>query len=170
MSRSSRFAFFLRSPAFSLLCSALCRRGCALWNRHASSFAALPQGSSLRSGLYCPGPSSLNRPHPPHSWAQRAFAALQLIPAAFAVRLRLGDPRLVPCFHRSFFLSMSSSATPGILTAAYTQFLHRQHWPSSLQYRLGIPIHPTNPFHVGGTFRSFTTVCLRYNLLICSPS
>ena len=112
--------------------SALCRRRCALKHRHASGFTALPQGSSLRSGLYCPGPSSLNRPHPPHSWAQRAFAALQLIRPAFAVRLRLGDPRLVPCFHCPFFLSMSSSATPGILTAAYTQFLRRQRWPSSL--------------------------------------
>ena len=150
--------------------SALCRRRCALKHRHASGLTALPQGSSLRAGLCCPGPSTLNRPHPPHSRAQRAFAALQLIRPAFAVRLRLGDPRLVPCFHRSFFLSMSTSATPGIPTAAYTQFLHRQHWPSSLQYRLGTPIHPTNPFHVGGTFRSFTTVRLRYNLLICSPS
>jgi hypothetical protein len=139
-------------------------------NRHASGCTALPQGSSLRPGLCCPDPSSLNRPHPPHSWAQRTFAALQLIRPAFAVRFRLGDPRLVPCFHRSFFLSMSSSTTPGNLTAAYTQFLRRQRWPSPLQHSLGIPIHPTNPFRVGGTFRSFTTVRLRYNLLICSPS
>ena len=36
--------------------------------------------------------------------------------------------------------------------------------------RLSTPIHPANPFHAGGTFRSFTTVRLRYNLLICSPS
>ena len=139
-------------------------------NRHASGCPALPQGSSLRTGLCCPDPSSLNRPHPPHSWAQRAFAAPQLIRPAFAVRFRLGDPRLVPCFHHSFFLSMSSSTTPGSLTAACTQFLRRQRWPSPVQHSLGTPIHPTNPFHVGGTFRSFTTVRLRYNLLICSPS
>jgi hypothetical protein len=35
--------------------------------------AALPQGPSLRSGLGCPGPSSLNRPHPPHSRAHPDF-------------------------------------------------------------------------------------------------
>src|SRR5205823_5140 len=31
--------------------------------------AALPQGPSLRTVLFCPGPSSLARPHPPHSRA-----------------------------------------------------------------------------------------------------
>ena len=94
--------------------------------------AALPQGPSLRSGFCCPGPSSLMRPHPTHSQAQHDFAALQLIRPAFAVRFRLGHPRLVPCFHRAFFLNMSPSTTPGISAAAYTQFLHRQRWPSSL--------------------------------------
>ena len=54
--------------------------------------AALPQGPSLRSGLFCSGPSTLNRPHPPHSWAHPDFAALRLIPDALAVRFRLGDP------------------------------------------------------------------------------
>jgi hypothetical protein len=57
-----------------------------------------PQGSSLGSGLCCPGPSSLNRPHPPHSQAHRDFAAQRLIRDAFAVRERLGDPRAVPSF------------------------------------------------------------------------
>jgi len=54
--------------------------------------SALPQGPSLRSELCCLGPSSLNRPHPPHSWAHPDFAALRLIPDALAVRFRLGDP------------------------------------------------------------------------------
>ena len=60
---------------------------------------APPQGSSLRSGLFCPSPSSLNRPHPPHSQARSDFAAMRLIPSAFAVRERLSDPRVVPSFH-----------------------------------------------------------------------
>src|SRR5262245_32816582 len=51
-----------------------------------------PQGSSLRIGLCCPSPSSLNRPHPPRSQAHRDFTALRLIRDAFAVRERLGDP------------------------------------------------------------------------------
>src|SRR5258708_31723549 len=62
--------------------------------------AALPQGPSLRSGLFCPGPSSLIRPHPPHSRAHPDFTAWRLIRDAFAVHIRicLGDPRLVLSF------------------------------------------------------------------------
>ena len=105
---------------------------CALKHRHSSGYAALPQGPSLRSGLCCPDPSTLMRPHPTHSQAQCDFTALQLIRPAFAVRCRLGDPRLVPCFHCAFFLNMSPSATPGSPAVVYTQFLHRQRWPSSL--------------------------------------
>ena len=118
--------------AFSVSFSALCRSSCAPKHRHASGYAALPQGPALRSGLCCPGPSSLMRPHPPHSQAQHDFTALQLIRAVFAVRFRLGDPRLVPCFHRAFFLNMSPSTTPGSPAAVYTQFLRRQRWPSFL--------------------------------------
>ena len=47
---------------------------------------ALPQGSSFRFGLFCPDPSSLIRPHPPHSRAQLDFAAKRLIRVAIAVR------------------------------------------------------------------------------------
>jgi len=62
---------------------------------------ALPQGPSLRSGLCCPGPSSLNRPHPPHSRAHPNFAIWWLIRDAIAVPIRigLGNPRLVLSFH-----------------------------------------------------------------------
>ena len=48
--------------------------------------AALPQGPSLRSGLFCPGPSTLNRPHPTHSWAPCDFPAVPTIRSVFAVR------------------------------------------------------------------------------------
>jgi hypothetical protein len=73
----------------------------------------LPQGPSLGSGLFCPGPSSLNRPHPPHSQAHRDFTARRLIRDAFAVRERLGDPRVVPSFRCTFLPDMPSSPTPG---------------------------------------------------------
>jgi hypothetical protein len=112
---------------------------CALNHRHASGQAALPQGSSPRTGLCCPGPSTLNRPHPPRARAQRDFAAVQLLRPVFAVRLRPGYPQLVPSFHCPFFLNMSFSATPGSPTAECTQFLHRRRWPSPLQYCLGTP-------------------------------
>jgi hypothetical protein len=57
-------------------------------------------------------PSSLIRPHPPHSQAQNDFTAERFIRAAFAVRERLGDPRVVPGFRSLFLLGMSSSKTP----------------------------------------------------------
>jgi hypothetical protein len=85
----------------------------------------LPQRPSLRSGLYCPGPSSLMRPHPPHSRAQHPFAAGRFIGAAFAVRVRLGDPRVVLRFRWSFLLDMQPSTTAGSPSVAYAQFLHR---------------------------------------------
>jgi hypothetical protein len=72
-----------------------------------------PQGSSLEARLCCPNPSSLSRPHPPHSRAHRDFAALRLIRGAFAVRERLGDPRVVPGFCCTFLPDMPSSTTPG---------------------------------------------------------
>ena len=75
--------------------------------------AALPQGPSLRTGLYCPGPSSLNRPHAPHSQAHRDFTAERLIRDAFAVRERLGDPRVVPSFRWLFLPDMPLLYVPG---------------------------------------------------------
>jgi hypothetical protein len=79
------------------------RRSPAQWSTAMrATYIALLQGPSLRSRLCCPGPSSLNRPHPPLSQAHRNFAAQRFICGAFAVRERLGDPREVPRFyHRS---------------------------------------------------------------------
>src|SRR5262249_4583482 len=77
----------------------------------------LPRGSSLRSGFCCPGPSTLKRPHPPHSRAPRDFAALRFIREASAVRERLGHPRAVPGFRCPFLPDMPSSRTPGSSTS-----------------------------------------------------
>src|SRR6266404_6048134 len=87
-----------------------------------ADYSALPQGPSLRSGFYCPSPSSLNRPHPSHSRAHPNFTALRFIRDAFAVRCRLGDPRVVPGFHGTFLLDMLSSKTAGSPPAAFAQF------------------------------------------------
>src|SRR5262245_54418922 len=81
-----------------------------------------PQGSSLLPELYCLEPSSLNRPHPPHSRAHRDFTAWRLIRDAFAVRERLGDPRVVPSFHCTFLPDMPSSPTPGSPTSTCPEF------------------------------------------------
>ena len=77
--------------------------------RRASLYSRGPRSSSGYAG-----PShQLNRPHPPHSRAQHNFIARRLICAAFAVRERLGDPRVVPRFCLSILPSMSSSTSPG---------------------------------------------------------
>ena len=55
---------------------------------------------SLCSGSR-PGPSSLHRPHPPHSRAHLDFTVSRLIPDALAVPIRIGlasHPRLVLSF------------------------------------------------------------------------
>ena len=115
-------------PAFAVRHPVCIRPSCTSWSRRLSRTAPgrgldhappwwvtspPPQGPSLGSGLFCPGPSSLNRPHPPHSWAHRDFTAWQLIRDAFAVRERLGDPRVVPGFRYAFLPDMPPSLTPG---------------------------------------------------------
>jgi hypothetical protein len=101
----------------------------------------LPQGPSLGSGLCCPGPSSLNRPHPPHSQAHRDFTAWRLIRDVFAVRERLGDPRVVPGFHCSFLPGMPSSPTSGSPTSICSR-PSMPTWPSPSDHRLGTPKIP----------------------------
>jgi len=81
-----------------------------------NNFVGLPQGPSLRFGLCCPDPSSLNRPHPPYSQAHLNFGVLRFICDAFAVRERLGDPRVVLRFRCSFLPSMSPPESPGSLS------------------------------------------------------
>ena len=73
-------------------------RGAAPHAPPCARIPALPQGPSLRSRLCCPGPSSLNRPHPPHSQTPRDFTAQRLIRRAVPRPKRLGGPRAVPCF------------------------------------------------------------------------
>ena len=55
------------------------RRPPARWNTAMrATHVALLQGPSLRSELCCPGQSSPNRPHPPHSQAHHNFIASDL--------------------------------------------------------------------------------------------
>ena len=110
-----------------------------------------PQGSSLLPELCCLGPSSLNRPHPPHSWAHRIFTARRLIRDAFAVRERRGDPRAVPGFRCSFAPGMPSSTTPGspIIDSSRTAM---STWPSPRIDRLGTPKAPAIRFARAMTF------------------
>ena len=117
--------------------------------------------------MFCPGPSSLNRPHPPHSQVHRDFTACRLIRNAFAVRERLGDPRAVPGFRCSFLPGMPSSPTPGRPTSKCSR-ASMPTWPSPFDHRLGTPktpaIRSTRASHFVASLVRF-----RYGLPGCSP-
>jgi hypothetical protein len=110
-------------------------------HRRKAESPLLPQGSSLLPELCCLGPSSLNRPHPPHSQAHRDFAAERLIRDVFAVRERLGDPRVVPSFRCTFLPDMPPSTTTGspyIVSSKFTM----PTWSSPHPNRLDTPKTP----------------------------
>ena len=133
------------------------------------STIALPQRPSLRHGLCCPAPSSLNRPHPPHLQTHRDFAARRLIPDAFAV----------PCGPRSTSGSVLSLRVPSRHAILYDPgefigdthpVLHRQHWPSPCGDRLGTLHAPHHPLPVeakisGLHWFAFATACRVASLL-----
>ena len=130
-------------PSAAIVDSLLCvRDGCACEHLRASGSAALPQGPSLRSGLCCPGPSSLNRPHPPHSRAHPDFTVL----SAYTRCLRCAHshmpkrPTTGSELSLMLFHSMSSSETTGNFSAAYYPVLHRKRWPSTPVNSFGIPV------------------------------
>ena len=135
--------------------SVLCRRRCAHEHRRTSGRAALPQGPSLRSGLCCPGPSSLNRPHPSHSQAHRDFTTWWLIRAVLAVPFGLGDPRAVPCFHCSFLLDMPSSPTPGSSLVTSPNCATDDTGLRLFRTRSALPSTPTIRFKWVPRFRGF---------------
>jgi hypothetical protein len=87
-------------------------------------------------------------PHPPHSQAHRDFTARRLIRDVFAVRERLGDPRVVPCFHCTFLPDMPSSATPGNSTS-HMSTPSMPTWSSPRTNRLDIPNNPAIRFTRG---------------------
>ena len=98
----------------SLVDSPCCAGGrCALVHLRLSGTAALPQGPSLRTGFFCPGPSTLTQPHPPHSQAHPDFTALRLIPDAFAVHTAPRRPSSGSMLSLPFLPDMPSSTTPG---------------------------------------------------------
>ena len=127
-----------------------------------------PQGSSLRSGLCCPGPSSLNRPHPPHSRAHRDFTARRLIRDAFAVRERLGDPRAVPGFRCPLLPDMPSSMTTG---SSYVDKFQSSDVDIGLRRDLSGSALPLIPQSVsrGARISRLPGSHICYGLSVCSP-
>lgn len=118
-----------------------------------ATLAALPQGPSLRSELYCLGPSSLSRPHPSHSSAQHDFVAERLIRAALAVSL-WGPRRPASGSELSLIVLYRPVALwdPGMSVGCMRPVPS----PTTLAYRpLGkvsaLPTSPTLRFSWGGT-------------------
>ena len=72
-----------------------------------------PQGLSLRSGFFCPGPSTLISPIRPTRGHIAISPTMRLIRDAFAVRERLSDPQVVPSFRCKFLPGMPPSMSPG---------------------------------------------------------
>ena len=126
----------------------------------------LPQRPSLRSGLSCPDPSSISRPHPPHSQAHRNFTARRLIRDAFACA---GAPRrpasgsglslLIPSWHAVLSDPGEFDIDPDIRC---------RHWPSPIDQRLGTPDTPAIRFTRAVDFVA-SLVRFRYSLPGCSP-
>jgi len=75
------------------------------------------------------------------------------------VRFRLGDPRVVPCFHCTFLLHMPPSMTAGSSSAALAQFLDRGLWPSPRVHGLGTPKIPIIRFRWGDGFAASLVRC-----------
>jgi hypothetical protein len=117
-------------------------------------------------------PSSLNRPHPPHSQAVPDFAAARFIRDIFAVP-DLHRPRRSASsseLSSMLFRNMSSSTTTGNSSAAGAHYFTED---ASLQLRMTVSAFPS-PSHSdpgeGVSFRGLTRVRLRYDLLFCLPS
>jgi len=67
-------------------------------HRLAKSSLFYPSGPRSGLGYVVPVHQHLFGHMRPHSGAHRNFAAERFICDAFAVRVRLGDPEVVPCF------------------------------------------------------------------------
>jgi hypothetical protein len=86
-----------------------------------SGVSTPPQGLSLRSGFFCPGPSTLISPIRPTRGHIAISPTLRLIRDAFAVRERLGDPRVVPSFRCIFLPDMPPSMSPGRSASSFSR-------------------------------------------------
>jgi len=168
--RVTWFASVLR-VACRLEYSSLCVevRGSAQ-HRRASGLTALPQGPSLRSGLSCPGPSSLTRPHPPYSPTRPNFPVVRVICGAFAVPAGagLGRLRAVPSF-RCHSFSACRPQRPRRVRRLRAPSLRRRGSPSSIPLWTRHSQRPTLIRFTWNSLSGFPGSLIRYNLLSCLP-
>jgi hypothetical protein len=109
--------------------------------------AALPQGPSLRTGLFCPVPSTLAAPsaHIPIS----PLSGLYEMPSLCT--LRLGDFRVVPRFRCPSFLTCRPLRLRGDRNRL-VPVVRSRHRPSPCYERLGSPDCPAIRFTQGRLF------------------
>ena len=129
---------------------------------------ALPQGPSLRFGLYCPDPSSLTRPHPPHSRTRCAFPTLSVIHNATAVRERLGSPEWFRAFAHCSFLSCRLQRPRGLHGRLTSSLPHCDTGLRRETNGSAVPTPSQSASREGGISR--LSVRSRYDLTVCSPT
>ena len=127
-----------------------------------------PQGLSLQTRLFCPSPSSLISPIRPTRGRIATSPTLRLIRDAFAVRERLGDPRVVPSFHCLFLPGMPPSMSPGRSESSFSRKLDSNMGLRQDLRRLGSFRLSRHPFQAGHVFRGLL-VHHCYGLSGCSP-
>ena len=107
-----------------------------------------------RSGPGCSVPVHRRLIGPPHSRARRVFPAVPVMLDAFAVRERLGDPRVVPCFRCPLFPDMPSSTPPECSSAACSQMVSS---PTTMDFAQVFEARrarrPRHPLRAGILFR-----------------
>jgi len=118
-----------------------------------------PQGPSLGSRLCCPGASSLLGPIRP-TRRHTAISPSRLIRSAFAVRERLGDPRVVPGFRCSFLPDMPPSMTPGSSDIGCVQYCLDA--DTGLRQDLNGSALPTIPQSASRGARNFGASCFAF--------
>ena len=136
-------------------------------HRHAVEYSTYPRGPRLGPGCSVPVRRDSIGPIRPTRGAHRGFTARRLIRDAFAVRERLGDPRMIRSFHCTFLPSMPPSPTRGV-QHRYVPETSMPTWPSPFDHRLGTPNIPAIRSTRGSHFVA-SLVRFRYGLLDCSP-
>jgi hypothetical protein len=137
-------------------------------HRHASSMRCSTPGALAPVWVILSQSILAYRPRPPHSWARRDFPAEPVIRDAFAVRQRLGDPRVVPRFCCSFLSRHVVLHDPGESVSCIYPVPSPTTQPSPILQGLGTLDYPTNPLQVGPTI-SGLSIRLCYNLSSCLP-
>ena len=148
---ADRFASALRAFGSSIFTPHEVGETCPVSHRHSSVFSALPQGSSLRSGFFCPGPSTLNRPHPPHSRVPLGFifgTYTRCLGCAFPPRPPMSGSEL----SRHVLFAHVVPETPESWLTVINPIHCQPHWPSPKGHGLGTLNIPTIHFRWGFTF------------------